>query len=208
MEDACTGTIVGPQGLTLRGTTLIGRDTPLSIVCIPANVTSIHHEAFSGCNALTIVTFSPDSQLTTIGNGAFERSPRLTSITIPENVTSIGSWAFDGCANLTSINFASNSILETIGFYAYRGTGITEMTIPPNVTNIGIQAFAFTKLTSITIPATVINIQTRAFEGWVSSQTINIPFATLLEADTAWGVNWRVLSNAIIRNNAGQQVFP
>jgi hypothetical protein len=204
----CTGTIVGPQGLTLNGTILVGTGVPLSLVCIPANVTSIHNEAFSDCNVLTMVTFSPGSRLETIGNGAFERSAGLTSITIPSSVRSIGNWAFDGCASLNTIIFAQDSILETIGFYAYRGTGITSITIPPNVTSIGIQAFAFTRLTSITIPLTVTAIQTRAFEGWNSSQIINIPFTTLSEADTAWGVSWRVLSNAVIRNNAGQQVFP
>jgi hypothetical protein len=187
----------------------VGRGTPLSIICIPANVTSIHNDAFSNCSILTIVTFASDSQLQTIGNGAFERSSSLSSIEIPESVTSIGNWAFDGCSSLTSINFAQESRLETIGFYALRGTSVTDITIPPNVVSIGLQAFAFcNRLTSITIPATVTSVQARAFEGWTSSQTINIPFATLAEATAAWGLNWRVLSNAVIRNNAGQQIFP
>jgi hypothetical protein len=175
----CAGTLAGPQGLNLHGSTLTGKNTILEVVCIPPAITAIGDFAFRDSSGLSIVTFSPGSRLATIGTGAFERSSSLISIEIPASVTNIGNWAFDGVSSLTSVRFAPGSRLETIGFYAFRGTNITSIVFPDNLVSIGLQAFAFNaRLTSIELPASMVNIGNWAFAGCSSLTTVTVHAAS------------------------------
>ena len=87
---------------------------------------------------------------------------------------------------------------------------ITGITIPASVHTIGINAFrGCTSITNITIPSSVTNMGTGVFMSWTSvmTQTIDIPFATLEQAENAWGGGWRVGFDADIRNNAGSIIY-
>ena len=90
-----------------NGVTSIGKyafyGTRLTSIEIPAGVTSIGKYAFSSCDYLGSVTFAEGSQLTSIGNSAFQGCYNLTSITIPASVTSIGSDVFANCSNLEAV---------------------------------------------------------------------------------------------------------
>ncbi len=81
---------------------------------IPSDVTSIGDGAFNGCGDLTSITIP--SSVTSIGRNAFYLCTSLTSINIPSSVTSIGGNAFYFCTSLTSINIPSSvtSIGESI----------------------------------------------------------------------------------------------
>ena len=125
-----------------------------------------------------------DLPVTTIKQDGFKDSAIL-SVTIPHGITKIDASAFSGCKGLTSVTIPDSVI--SIDYEAFRGcTGLTNVTIGNSVTSIG----------------------NFAFLGWTSSQTIHIPFATLKEADAAWGSGLRYGCNAIIKNNAGIQVAP
>lgn len=123
----------------------------LTSITIPASVTTIGKDAFSACSSLSTVNFASGSQLTTIGNGAFNGTG-LTSITIPVSVTTIGQNAFSYCSGLTSVSFASGSQLTTIGQGAFYNTGLTSITILASVTTIGDNPFVLcSNMTSITV---------------------------------------------------------
>ena len=85
------------------------QETALTSITIPASVTSIDEGAFSWTDALTTVTFETGSQLTSIGDYAFQGLGAITSITIPANVTSIGNEAFSDAPSLTSVYFLGNA---------------------------------------------------------------------------------------------------
>ena len=117
-------------------------NTSITSVVLPDGITSIGENAFNGCESLTSVTFGKNSQLSSIGPGAFNYCYSLESITIPESVTSIGSEAFNYCCGLRSVTFGENSQLTSIGDYAFLGCySIESITIPASVTSIGEWAF-------------------------------------------------------------------
>ena len=99
-------------------------------IIIPAGITEIDNQAFSGRTSLETVTFAEGSQLETIGNDAFSE-----------------------CGGLVTVIFAESSRLEKISNYAfYQCKNLTSITIPASVTTIGDRTFTgCTSLTSIKV---------------------------------------------------------
>lgn len=149
----------------------IGNETKLTI---PDDITELNCFALSDCYNITSVTFGENSQLTSIGDGAFNWCESLESITIPDSVTSIGEGAFCCCAKLTSITIPDG--VKSIGNYAFAGCSALEsITIPDSVLNIGDSAFeGCTALKSITIPGSVLSIGYSAFEGCTALESATI----------------------------------
>ena len=160
-----------------------GNETKLTI---PDDITELNCFALSDCYNITSVTFGENSQLTSIGDGAFNWCESLESITIPDSVTSIGEGAFCCCAKLTSITIPDG--VKSIGNHAFEGcTALESITIPDSVLNIGDSAFAeCTALESITIPDSVLSIGYSAFEGCTALKNITIPGSVLSIGDNAF----------------------
>ena len=160
-----------------------GNETKLTI---PDDITEINCFALSDCYNITSVTFGENSQLTSIGDGAFNWCESLESITIPDSVTSIGEGAFCCCAKLTSITIPDG--VKSIGNHAFAGCSALEsITIPDSVLNIGDSAFAeCTALESITIPGSVLSIGYSAFEECTALKNITIPGSVLSIGDNAF----------------------
>lgn len=128
---------------------------------IPDSVTSIGDYAFYDCTfSRDRVSFGEQSELTEIGDSAFERSS-ISSITIPDGVTSIGDSAFSGCGNLGYVSIGDDSALNSIGSEVFSECGL---------------------LTSFTIPDGVVSIGARAFEDCASLAEININSSCRLSA--------------------------
>ena len=160
-----------------------GNETKLTI---PDDITELNCFALSDCYNITSVTFGENSQLTSIGEGAFNWCESLESITIPDSVTSIGDGAFCCCAKLTSITIPDG--VKSIGNHAFAGCSALEsITIPDSVLNIGDSAFAeCTALESITIPGSVLSIGYSAFEECTALKNITIPGSVLSIGDNAF----------------------
>lgn len=128
---------------------------------------------FGYSNLRTIVL---SSNITEIGESAFETMLSLESIAIPVSVTKIGEKALNTCKKLKSITVSENVI--EIGSHAFASCmALTEVIIPSNVATIGSYVFGncanLTKVycKALTPPALGVN----AFSLCSSLQTVYVP---------------------------------
>lgn len=115
---------------------------------------------------------------TKIGQYALANNLKLEQVELGDAVTSIGTSAFYDYYNestkLTSINLPDG--LLTIGQEAFRGTGLTSVTIPAGVKRI--ESYTFyecDKLTTVTLPDGVEYIGSHAFYGCDIFESVSIP---------------------------------
>ncbi len=162
---------------------------------------------------LQSVTFEKSSNITTIGNYAFNSCTKLESIVIPKSVTSMGEAAFKGCISLTDVRFQTKEDgtvnLKKIPKQCFRYCPFTSIEIPEGITTIGDEAFQFNfylktmklpntlttigthflcdakSITTLTIPASVIYIDGAAFHGCENLKTVYLlgPASTLKAND-------------------------
>ena len=185
------------EGITEYRTRSAGSQfTNLEKLIIGNDLVTIGEDAFYNVfsDSLTVI-FGDESNLKTIGNGAFGFTD-LTTITLPDSVETIGDNAFSNCDKLTSVNIPDN--VTTIGNGAFQNTAITSVAIPGSVKTIGQYAFenctslatlelgsgiqtidvwAFrdcTSLTSVSIPDSVKTIGSSAFNGCTSLKTLTL----------------------------------
>ncbi|MCM1503779.1 MAG: leucine-rich repeat protein [Muribaculum sp.] len=125
-----------------------------------------------------------------IRSSAFAGSPYVRSITIPENIHTIAPGAFKNCSNLEEVNYRARQVttendhhsnltfgncpkfttlnigkrVKALPKFIFRGTRITSVVIPDNVTVIGNDCFAECQnLSDITIGKGVVTIEWSAF---------------------------------------------
>ena len=136
----CKNTIIPGSVETIGQKAFYGCSGLISAV-IPQGVTSISAQAFEGCGDLTSVTIS--SSVTSIAE-AFSNCKNLSSIVVDNGNTNYDSR--DNCNAI--IESSTNSLIvgcintiipntvTSIDGRAFRGSGITELMIPKNVTSI------------------------------------------------------------------------
>lgn len=133
-------------------------------------------------NNINYVLYS-DGKLILKGTGAMydytneNKSPfydndRIKSVVISEGITAVGEYAFQYCNNLktavlptTLKTIKRNGFMPHIDEYMVHQNlyGLTEITIPPKVTDIAKFAFSGTAIKSVTIPASVTTVGEQAF---------------------------------------------
>ena len=149
----------------------------VSSVFIPATVTSIGPFAFRFCKFLATVTFAEDSQLKSIGLGAFygteQAYPKFKEIKIPDSVEAIGNAAFRYCQNLERI--ALPSALQTLSNVTFYGcTALSEVTFPASLETIQVGAFGYCRnLSEVELPASLKTIQSYVFGGCSDLKTVS-----------------------------------
>ena len=163
-----------------------------STVTIPASVTSLGQNAFTGCSYLTTVAINSNITYSTsfstvfslniiqtvtfnncnVPTSALSGSTVLKSVTVSGATSStIGSSAFNNCTALTTLSLSSTA-LTSIGdsaFYGCSNTAFTIVTIPASVISIGVSAFVgCSKLTTLAFPSSGSNLTSigaSAFQG-------------------------------------------
>ncbi len=110
----------------------------ITSISLPSTVTSIGETAF--CKATALTTITGLENVTTIGKSSFNSCSALTSVDLTNEVTSVGYEAFAWCKNLSDFGFDTVD-LETFDLTAFKGTAITAVTLPSNVTSLPTSAF-------------------------------------------------------------------
>lgn len=148
-----------PDNVGEIGEYLCSDCSKLKSLTIGNSVPLVPQSAFSGCKKLNKVVFGknlemiderafqetsvadlvlPDT-LHNIGNSAFSECDNLRSVVFNDNLYRISSRAFYKCATLNSISLPAS--IKRIDFWAFRGTGITEVVIPYTAKNVDSWAF-------------------------------------------------------------------
>lgn len=130
-------------------------------ITIGSLVTKIPYNSFAGNKSLSIVTFSENSELTTIEENAFSRC-KLSKIVLPNSVEVIGNYAFRDNSKLENIELSQN--LKSIGSSAFENcTLIKKIILPNHLESIGLSAFLKCSIKELFIPKSVKSINTSAF---------------------------------------------
>jgi len=141
----------------------------LCVVCFSAFGDDVDAESVEGDYTYTVT----DNKATIT-----KYSGSATTLEIPStlggyDVVSIGVDAFLDNSTLTSVEFPDT--LTTIDWGAFKGTGLTSVTIGSNVTTINPSAFAeCTSLVTATIDANVVSIS-GVFSGCTALATVSLP---------------------------------
>ena len=172
------GNIITPSSTAAFGTANIVSNTyenGQGVITFDSLVTTIGTSAFAGCTTLSSITI-PEG-VTSIGGSAFQNCISLPNITIPVGITSISGNAFTGCSNLKSvyiddlsayckISFSSTSSVPTYNsakLYV-KGTELTKLTIPEDVTTIKYATFyKCSSIKSVVIGNHVTSIENYTF---------------------------------------------
>lgn len=101
-----------PAGVTSINTNTFSGDTALAEISIPSSVSVINTSAFTGCSALYEVVI-PEG-VTTINGSAFSSCYGMAYLHLPSTLTSILNSAFTGCYGLVSVTVAEGTILPAL----------------------------------------------------------------------------------------------
>ena len=136
------------------------QDTEKLVFTLPDTVTTIESQAFrSAFKSGGSFTINPTSQLTTIGDDAFNDCRTLPSIYIPSTVTSIGERAFLQTYALTEIlNLENCQITELKADTFKSATKLTSIKLPKTLTTIEAAFSGNERLALVYIPNTVTSI--------------------------------------------------
>lgn len=147
--DSSTGAIYGDAGMTK----LIKVLQNVTEFTVPASVTEIAPNAFSGNASLKKVTFAAGGNLEKIGAYAFSGTG-ISEITIPATVTYIGEGAFSWCENLTKADLSAYA--GTIPEEAFSNSSVSAVTWGAGITAIASRAFYHTALTTLDLTGTAV----------------------------------------------------
>ena len=164
-----------PEGLNeISNSTFEGCNKLQAIDGSHSALTSIGKRAFASCSSLATVNLP--AALTDIGSEAFSGTA-ISAIPELSSIKTLGSGVFANCRNLVSVNYTLNAVyddmfngcssLSTITW----GTGNSNI---DNVISIGAGAFAGTAFTEFVVPKHVYMINDYTFEDCTSLQTVSL----------------------------------
>ncbi|MBO4659765.1 MAG: leucine-rich repeat protein [Prevotella sp.] len=139
-----------PTTVTAIGPSAFYGNSRLLTIDIPEGVLTIDDSAFSGCSALTDVTFP--STLTSIGYTTFSGCKKLSSILLPEGLKTIDQMAFQNCTNLKKVSIPST--VTKMSYNVFAGCSKLTKVAVARTTPISIDAsvFPYRKKSTLYVP--------------------------------------------------------
>lgn len=131
---------------------VFGSAAKVKSIDLPDQLTTIGNLEFWLCAALEKIEVP--ASVVTIGEYAFQDNTSLKKVQFEGNVDTIMSHAFDGCSALDSI-ILPNTITLIDEYAFYECTSLKSVTLPKALKNVGAFAFANCGITDITIPGEV-----------------------------------------------------
>ena len=130
-------------------------------LAIPSNITRIGDNAFERCTQLHSVKLAEG--LHVIDYGAFKECFSLQNITFPDSLTTLGGAAFYKCTSFTTIKTPAN--VDVLNEYCFAEcTNLESVIIGPKTEVVRLGVFyGCKKLKEVTIPISVDMIQRNAF---------------------------------------------
>lgn len=182
----------------------------LTELTIPAGMTEVDPNAFSGMRALTKVTI--EEGVSSIGVQAFMSCPKLETIIIPSTLKKIGEKAFSNCTALQTIGTDEGKCvfvgIECIGSQAFESSGVTDVEIKGSGTTI-LEDYAFyglRKLSSLKMES-IQSVGTSAFSYCDGLQDVQLEKVQSVGANAFCYCDG--LQNVLLRDikNIGSMVF-
>ena len=181
--------IVIDEGITYLGDYVLAQLTSATSISFPVSLTDMGENALYGCSSVTEYHCAEGGSLVIDGNYLLKDNgatllkildPTLVTgaVTLPATVTAIGD-QFSGMTAMTSIELPAG--LKKMGAYAFaRCTGLTEVTVPCNLTDDDYAFSGCKNLTSITFSEGVTSVINGGIGYLKNLTTINFP-STLTE---------------------------
>lgn len=149
-----------------------------------------------------IHTISMSPNITEIPEGTFRDCQLLSSITLrgnsssPCRIQSIGDYAFKGCYSLHDTNFLSGaSNLESIGEYAFSECCVNDDSNDKNIYG----KVNYSGITDVTLPDNVTSIGKYAFYNNYSLETVNLGAGVKMIPQDAFSVDLKANSTPVLK---------
>ena len=133
--DALASVRFGGDRVTVLPDRLFYGCVALSRLRLPEGITSVGKRAFSGCEKIEALYFA--EPLTSLGEYAFENCSRLSNLNLQAEAIPTG--LLNGCLELSWFSVAEGT--RSIAYGAFRGSGITDLSVPASVEAIEPGAF-------------------------------------------------------------------
>lgn len=164
----------------------------LKTVVFPEFVSELGEGAFSGCKAITDLSFLPEKALVKVGARAFVDCENLKTAILPDTIASIGGFTFMGCKRLAEVKLpvAMTAIPERMFMGCQEllnTTGSDGVVIPAGVKTIGELAFyECQKVAKFVLPEGLETISKQAFDTCRRMETLVIPNSVKTIGDKAF----------------------
>ena len=150
------------------------RGSYFETITVSETLQTIGKNAFANNGYLKELDFS-HTQLSSIGENAFESCAELTRVNFPATLTAIPEEAFRYDGNLKTVVF--NGDIQSIGKKAFYNSGLQELKNLSGVQEIGEEAFyACYNLETITLPTSLQSMGKDVFKDCNALRTVEIPF--------------------------------
>lgn len=174
-----------PQGLKTIGEYAF-HNSRIGGISVPATVTYVGRNAFSGNPLLTTVDIPANSALTGIGVQAFYECRSLKGIALPAGISRLENETFMYCYSLAKAILPP--ALESIGGYCFYDTyALNTIDLPQTLDVIETAAFANSGLESVELPQNLKSIGHEVFAGCKSMKSALLPATPNIGHRTGWG---------------------